>query len=120
MNVHFKSPSGDYTAMFDCLVASGTISTRGLKADAEKFGELVFDVNSAYFYNHGGYEFAKGNCHKEKERTSTCPLSSASPFHIRCGWPPPPSPRREEMPAGSGSTTPRVRPCGQFRPDTDF
>ena len=59
MNVHFKSPSGDYTAMFDCLVASGTISTRGLKADAEKFGELVFDVNSAYFYNHGGYEFAK-------------------------------------------------------------
>lgn len=35
------------------------ISTRGLKADAEKFGELIFDVNSAYFYNHGGYEFAK-------------------------------------------------------------
>lgn len=59
MNVHFKSPSGDYTAMFDCLVASGTISTCGLKADAEKFGELVFDVNSAYFYNHGGYDFAK-------------------------------------------------------------
>ena len=29
----------------------GTISTRGLKADAEKFGELIFDVNSAYFYN---------------------------------------------------------------------
>ena len=24
-----------------------------------KYGELVFDVNSAYFYNHGGYEFAK-------------------------------------------------------------
>lgn len=24
-----------------------------------KFGELVFDVNSAYFYNRGGYEFAK-------------------------------------------------------------
>ena len=59
MNVHFKSPSGDYTAMFDCLVASGAISTRGLKADAEKFGELVFDVNSAYFYSHGGYDFAK-------------------------------------------------------------
>ena len=45
--------------MFDEMVASGTISTRGLKADAEKFGELVFDVNSAYFYNHGGYDFAK-------------------------------------------------------------
>ena len=59
MNVHFKSPTGDYMEMFDQMVESGTISTRGLKADAEKFGELVFDVNSAYFYNHGGYDFAK-------------------------------------------------------------
>ena len=58
-NVHFKSPTGDYAAMFDEMVASGTISTRGLKADAEKVGELVFDVNSAYFYNHDGYDFAK-------------------------------------------------------------
>ena len=39
--------------------SDGVISTRGLKADAETFGELIFDVNSAYFYNHGGYEFAK-------------------------------------------------------------
>ena len=59
MNVHFKCPTGDYTEMFDQMVESGRISTRGLKADAEKFGELIFDVNSAYFYNHGGYEFAK-------------------------------------------------------------
>ena len=59
MNVHFKSPTGDYVEMFDQMVESGTISTRGLKADAEKFGELVFDVNSAYFYNHGGYDFAR-------------------------------------------------------------
>ena len=59
MNVHFKSPSASYTEMFDRMVEDGTISTRGLKADAEKFGELIFDVNSAYFYNHGGYEFAK-------------------------------------------------------------
>ena len=59
MNVHFKTPTADYTVMFDQMVADGTISTRGLKADAEKFGELIFDVNSAYFYNHGGYDFAK-------------------------------------------------------------
>ncbi len=59
MNVHFKSPTADYTTMFDRMVADGIISTRGLKADAEKFGELIFDVNSAYFYNHGGYDFAK-------------------------------------------------------------
>ena len=39
--------------------SDGVISTRGLKVDAEKFGELIFDVNSAYFFNHGGYEFAK-------------------------------------------------------------
>ena len=58
MNVHFKSPTADYTAMFDQMVADGIISTRGLKADADKFGELIFDVNSAYFYNHGGYDFA--------------------------------------------------------------
>lgn len=59
MNVHFKSPTADYTVMFDQMVADGTISTRGLKADADKFGELIFDVNSAYFYNHGGYDFAR-------------------------------------------------------------
>ena len=59
MNVHFKTPTDGYTAMFEQMVADGIISTRGLKADAEKFGELIFDVNSAYFYNHGGYEFAK-------------------------------------------------------------
>ena len=59
MNVHFKCPTGAYTEIFGQMVESGMISTRGLKADAEKFGELIFDVNSAYFYNHGGYEFAK-------------------------------------------------------------
>lgn len=55
----FKTPTADYTGMFDQMVADGTISTRGLKADAEKFGELIFDVNSAYFYNNGSYDFAK-------------------------------------------------------------
>lgn len=59
MNVHFKEPSGSYEEMFAQLEQDKVISTRGLKADAVKYGELVFDVNSAYFYNHGGYEFAK-------------------------------------------------------------
>ena len=45
--------------MFEQMRSDGVISTRGLKADAEKFGELIFDVNSAYFFNHGGYDFAK-------------------------------------------------------------
>ena len=58
-NVHFKTPTGNYTEMFEQMKAEGVISTRGLKEDANLYGELVFDVNSAYFYNHGGYEFAK-------------------------------------------------------------
>ena len=59
LNVHFKAPTDDYVKMFEQMEQDGVISTRGLKPDAVKYGELVFDVNSAYFYNHGGYEFAK-------------------------------------------------------------
>ena len=59
LNVHFKAPTDDYLKMFEQMEQDGVISTRGLKLDAIKYGELVFDVNSAYFYNHGGYEFAK-------------------------------------------------------------
>ena len=58
-NIHFKAPTDSYAAMFDQMIADGIISTRGLKADAVKYGELIFDVNSAYFHNHGGYEYAK-------------------------------------------------------------
>lgn len=59
LNVHFKTPTDDYVKMFEQMEQDKVISTRGLKPDAIKYGELVFDVNSAYFYNHGGYEFAK-------------------------------------------------------------
>ena len=58
-NVHFKKPTASYIDLFAQLETSGTISTRGLKPDATHYCELVFDVNSAYFDNHGGYEFAK-------------------------------------------------------------
>ena len=59
LNVYFKAPTDDYVKMFEQTEQDKIISTRGLKPDAVKYGELVFDVNSAYFYNHGGYEFAK-------------------------------------------------------------
>ena len=59
LNVHFKTPSAGYREMFAQMEADGVISTRGIKADAFRYGELVFDVNSAYFHNHGGYEFAR-------------------------------------------------------------
>ena len=52
LNVHFKSPTDDYVKMFEQMEQDKIISTRGLKPDAVKYGELVFDVNSAYFYNH--------------------------------------------------------------------
>ncbi len=58
-NVHFKKPNDTYENIFNKMVEDKIISTRGLKGDAQKYGELIFDVNSAYFYNHGGYEFAK-------------------------------------------------------------
>lgn len=59
MNIHFKTCDGTYTQKFDQLLAEKTISTRGLKQDADVFAEMVFDVNTAYFEEHGGYEYAK-------------------------------------------------------------
>lgn len=58
-NVHFKEPTASYEDMFTELEKEKIISTWGLKPDSTKFCELVFDVNSAYFYNHGGYDFAR-------------------------------------------------------------
>ena len=58
-NIHFKKPTAGYAEMFAQMEQDGIISTRGLKSNANLYGELIFDVNSAYFYNHGGYEFAK-------------------------------------------------------------
>ena len=58
-NVHFKEPTGSYEDMFKELEQQKVISTWGQKPDSTKFCELIFDVNSAYFYNNGGYEYAK-------------------------------------------------------------
>ncbi len=54
-----EKPTASYTDLFAQMEANGTISTRGLKPDATHYCELIFDVNSPYFDNHGGYEFAK-------------------------------------------------------------
>ena len=59
LNVYFKEPTGSYAEMFQKLKEDGVISTRGLKEDAFLYGELVFGVNTAYFHNHGGNDFAK-------------------------------------------------------------
>jgi hypothetical protein len=60
LNVHFRG-CGEltYNARLDELVAAGAVSLRGLKKDAKVFDEMIFDVNTAYFEDHGGYEYAK-------------------------------------------------------------
>ena len=65
LNVHYKrhlspdSTPATYEQTFNRLLENGTIVKRGLRADAKIFDELIFDVNTAYFENHGGYEYAK-------------------------------------------------------------
>ena len=59
-NVHFKDTGGlTYNEYFGRLIDEGKISTRGQKAGATIFNELVIDVNTRYFEEHGGYEYAK-------------------------------------------------------------
>lgn len=59
MNVHFKDTGGlTYSAWLDRQVADGVVSLRGLKKDAKVFDEMIFDVNSSYFEEHGGYDYA--------------------------------------------------------------
>ena len=59
-NVHFKDP-GDmtYNETLNKLLDEGKVSMRGLKENAKVFDEMVVDINTQYFEEHGGYEFAK-------------------------------------------------------------
>lgn len=60
LNYHYKSPEGkSYNERFDELVEQKIISTRGLKEGATHFDEIIFDVNTRYFEDRGGYEFSK-------------------------------------------------------------
>jgi hypothetical protein len=59
LNVHYKQSEGSYETIFDKMLADGVTSTRGLGKDPFIVDELVFDVNSTYFENKGGYEYAK-------------------------------------------------------------
>lgn len=59
MNIYFKRYDSTLNQKFDEMVKNGQISTRGLKSNAKIYNEIVFDVNSLYFEENGGYEFAK-------------------------------------------------------------
>ena len=58
-NVFFKKCEDTYLQTFDKLVADKIIRVRGLQSDAHIMGEMIFDVNTRYFEENGGYEFAK-------------------------------------------------------------
>ncbi|MCI8698650.1 MAG: plasmid recombination protein [Oscillospiraceae bacterium] len=60
MNVHFKA-CGEltYNETLDKLVADGSVSLRGLKENAKIYDEMILDVNTDYFEQHGGYKFAR-------------------------------------------------------------
>ena len=59
LNIHFRQCDTSYEKALDGMLERGEVSTRGLKPDAKIFEEMVFDVNTAYFEKHGGYDYAK-------------------------------------------------------------
>ena len=59
LNVHFKEPRGLYTEALDRMVSEKKVTLRGLKGDAILFDEFMLDVNTKYFEEKGGYDFAK-------------------------------------------------------------
>lgn len=59
-NVHYKKCKNTYNERLKEMIDDGEISLRGLKDNAKIFDEIIFDINSDYFEQNGGYEFAKG------------------------------------------------------------
>ena len=59
MNVHFKDPGGmTYNETLKKMLEEGTVSRRGQKENAKVFDEMVVDINTQYFEEHGGYDYA--------------------------------------------------------------
>ena len=59
MNVHFKDPGGmTYNETLKKMIEEGTASRRGQKENAKVFDEMVVDINTQYFEEHGGYDYA--------------------------------------------------------------
>ena len=58
LNIHFKQPEASYESILNHLLNEKIVSDRGLRQDAKVFGEMVFDVNTRYFDEHGGYDYA--------------------------------------------------------------
>ena len=59
MNVHFKDCGNlTYSQRLQQMVENKQVSLRGLRPDAKIFDEMIVDVNTQYFEDHGGYEYA--------------------------------------------------------------
>ena len=59
MNVHFKDPGEmTYNDTLKKMLEEGTVSRRGQKENAKVFDEMVVDINTQYFEEHGGYDYA--------------------------------------------------------------
>lgn len=59
MNVSFRGCGEQtYNEYLDDLIAAGKVSLKGLKPDATVFDEMIMDVNTEYFEQNGGYEYA--------------------------------------------------------------
>lgn len=58
-NVHYKKCKNTYNEKLKEMIDDGEISLRGLKDNAKVFDGIIFDINSDYFEQNGGYEFAK-------------------------------------------------------------
>jgi len=65
LNVHFRQCFREdgtpetYQETFNRLLAEKKIVMHGTKPDAKLFCEMVFDINTTYFDERGGYEYAK-------------------------------------------------------------
>lgn len=59
MNINFKGCGKlTYNEYLNELIAAGAVSLKGLKPDATVFDEMIMDVNTDYFEQNGGYEYA--------------------------------------------------------------
>ena len=65
LNVHFRrclredGTPETYQETFDRLLEEKVIVKHGTKLDAKLFCELIYDINTTYFDERGGYEYAK-------------------------------------------------------------
>ena len=60
MNVHFKDPGGSsYMEILTEKEKRGEVSRKNLRQDATLFNEMIIDVNTMYFEERGGYDYAK-------------------------------------------------------------